>query len=73
MGSILEMIIVLAAAAVLTMQGIKEDVANKRTALLQAEGQNQAAINAGLADYLTHRIFETFARAVAPQKMSMVG
>jgi hypothetical protein len=56
MGSILEMIIVLAAAAVLTMQGIKEDVANKRTALLQAEGQNQAAINAGLADYLTNNV-----------------
>jgi hypothetical protein len=56
MGSILEMIIVLAAAAVLTMQGIKEDVANKRTALLQVEGQNQAAINAGLADYLTNNV-----------------
>jgi hypothetical protein len=56
MGSILEMIIVLAAAAVLTMQGIKEDVANKRIALLQAEGQNQAAINTGLADYLTNNL-----------------
>jgi hypothetical protein len=56
MGSILEMIIVLAAAAVLTMQGIKEDVADKRIALLQAEGQNQAAINAGLADYLTNNV-----------------
>lgn len=56
MGSILEMIIVLAAAAVLTMQGIKEDVANKRIALLRAEGQNEAAINAGLADYLTNNL-----------------
>ncbi|CAE6962188.1 hypothetical protein [Paraburkholderia domus] len=56
MGSLLEMMIVLLCAAVLTMQGIKEDVAHKRVALLQNEGQNQASINAGLGDYITNNV-----------------
>jgi hypothetical protein len=56
MGSLLEMIIVLLGAAVLTMQGIKEDVAHKRVALLQNEGQNQASINAALGDYITNNV-----------------
>jgi hypothetical protein len=56
MGSILEMMIVLLGAAVLTIQGIKQDVANQRIATLQSEGQNEAAINAGLADYLTNQL-----------------
>lgn len=56
MGSLLEMMIVLLGAAVLTMQGIKEDVAHKRVALLQNEGQNQASINAALGDYITNNV-----------------
>jgi hypothetical protein len=55
-GSLLEMMIVLLSAAVLTMQGIKEDVAHKRVALLQNEGQNQASINAALGDYITNNV-----------------
>ncbi len=56
MGSILEMMIVLLGAAVLTMQGIKEDVAHQRTVLLQNEGQHQASINAALSDYITNNV-----------------
>jgi hypothetical protein len=53
MFSILEMMIVLIGSALLTMQGIKEDVAAKHTNLLQLEGQNQASINAALGSYIT--------------------
>ncbi|MFL9912006.1 hypothetical protein [Paraburkholderia sp. RL17-337-BIB-A] len=56
MGSLLEMMIVLLGAAVLTMQGIKEDVAHKRVALLQNEGQHQASVNAALGDYITNSV-----------------
>lgn len=48
MGSILEMLIVLVGAALLTVQGIKEDIAAKRQNLLQLEGQNMASVNAAL-------------------------
>ncbi|MDR5826011.1 hypothetical protein [Caballeronia sp. LZ043] len=53
MGSILEMMIVLIGAALLTVQGIKEDVAAKRQNLLQIEGQSIATINAALGSYIT--------------------
>jgi hypothetical protein len=53
MFSILEMMIVLIGSALLTMQGIKEDIATKHTNLLQIEGQNQASINAALGSYIT--------------------
>ncbi|MFT4506063.1 hypothetical protein [Caballeronia sp. 15711] len=53
MFSILEMMIVLIGSALLTMQGIKEDIAAKHTNLLQIEGQNQASINAALGSYIT--------------------
>jgi hypothetical protein len=53
MGSILEMLIVLVGAALLTVQGIKEDIAAKHTNLLQIEGQNLASINAALGSYVT--------------------
>lgn len=53
MFSILEMMIVLIGSALLTMQGIKEDIAAKHTNLLQLEGQNQASINAALGSYIT--------------------
>ena len=54
MGSIIEMLIVLVGAALLTVQGIKEDIAAKRTNLLQVEGQNLATINAALGSYITN-------------------
>ena len=41
------MLIVLVGAALLTVQGIKEDIAAKRQNLLQIEGQNIASINCG--------------------------
>ncbi len=53
MFSILEMMIVLIGSALLTMQGINEDIAAKHTNLLQIEGQNQASINAALGSYIT--------------------
>ncbi|SAK90251.1 hypothetical protein AWB75_06291 [Caballeronia catudaia] len=54
MGSILEMLIVLVGAALLTAQGITEDIAAKRQNLLQIEGQNMASINAALGSYITN-------------------
>ena len=48
------MLIVLVGAALLTVQGIKEDIAAKRTNLLQVEGQNLATINAALGSYITN-------------------
>ncbi|MFM0326457.1 hypothetical protein [Caballeronia glebae] len=54
MGSILEMLIVLIGAALLTVQGIKEDISAKRQNLLQIEGQNIASINSALSSYITN-------------------
>jgi len=54
MGSILEMLIVLIGAALLTVQGIKEDISAKRQNLLQIEGQNIASINSALGSYITN-------------------
>jgi hypothetical protein len=54
MGSLLEMLIVLVGAALLTAQGITEDIAAKRQNLLQLEGQNMASINAALGSYITN-------------------
>ncbi|MDR5832401.1 hypothetical protein P9250_31625 [Caballeronia sp. LP006] len=48
------MLIVLVGAALLTVQGIKEDIAAKRQNLLQIEGQNIASINAALGSYITN-------------------
>ena len=53
MGSIIEMVIVLAASALLLVQGIREDVAHKRAALLATEGQNEAIINDALSRWVT--------------------
>ncbi|VXC82269.1 conserved hypothetical protein [Burkholderia sp. 8Y] len=54
MGSILEMLIVLVGAALLTVQGIKEDIAAEHQNLLQIEGQNIASINSALGSYITN-------------------
>lgn len=53
MGSILEMVIVLAAAALFTTQGIREDIAKKRAWLLATEGQNEAILNQALGKWVT--------------------
>ncbi|MDQ7980367.1 hypothetical protein QYH69_24315 [Paraburkholderia sp. SARCC-3016] len=53
MGSIIEMVIVLVAAAALTVQGIREDIAHKRAQLLQIEGQNEEVINSALSQWVT--------------------
>ncbi|OLL27753.1 hypothetical protein BTH42_31610 [Burkholderia sp. SRS-W-2-2016] len=53
MGSIIEMVIVLAASALLLTQGIREDIAHKRAALMASEGQNEAVINDALSKWVT--------------------
>lgn len=53
MFSILEMAVVLVAMALLTIQGIKDDVAKRRTMVLTTEGQNEALINAALSSWVT--------------------
>jgi hypothetical protein len=52
MGSILEMAVVLAAMAVLTVIGIREDVAKKRAELFAIEGQNEAVIAGALGSWV---------------------
>ncbi|MFC0403141.1 hypothetical protein [Paraburkholderia rhizosphaerae] len=53
MASIIEMVIVLVAAAALTVQGIREDIAHKRAQLLAVEGQNEQVINDALSQWVT--------------------
>lgn len=47
------MVIVLVAAAALTVQGIREDIAHKRAQLLSIEGQNEVVINDALSQWVT--------------------
>jgi hypothetical protein len=51
MGSIIEMVIVLAASAILTMVSIREDVAKHRIEVLSVEGQNESVIAAALGKW----------------------
>ncbi|CAN7794813.1 hypothetical protein LJR267_009521 [Paraburkholderia hospita] len=51
--SIIEMAIVLLAAAIMTVVGIKQDVAKQRAGLLAAEGQSEARINDALSKWST--------------------
>ncbi|MGF6265351.1 hypothetical protein OKW49_006344 [Paraburkholderia youngii] len=44
MGSLLEMMFVLLGSAILTVQGIKLDIENKRATMLALEGQNEATL-----------------------------
>jgi hypothetical protein len=53
MGSLLEMMFVLLGAAILTVQGIKEDVAHKRDAMLAVEGQNEATLVTAYDSWIT--------------------
>jgi hypothetical protein len=52
--SIIEMVVVLVAAALLTVVGIKEDAAKRHLQVLTAEGQNEAVINAALGSWVTN-------------------
>ncbi|MGP8484644.1 hypothetical protein ACT2FY_01345 [Paraburkholderia fungorum] len=54
MFSIVEMVVVLVAAALMTVVGIKEDAAKRRLQVLTAEGQNEAVINAALGNWVTN-------------------
>jgi len=54
-GSILELIIYLAAAAILTVVGIQNDIAKKHSQMLAAEGVNEAAIVGALGTYSTEQ------------------
>jgi hypothetical protein len=51
--SIIEMAIVLLAAAIMTVVGIRQDVAKQRAGLLAAEGQTEARINDALSKWST--------------------
>lgn len=52
-ASIIEMVIVLVAAAAMTIIGIQEDIAKRRASLMASEGQNEAVINSKLADWVS--------------------
>ena len=54
MFSIVEMVVVLVAAALMTVVGLKEDAAKRRLQVLTAEGQNEAVINSALGDWVTN-------------------
>ncbi|MEI5998510.1 hypothetical protein H3V53_15215 [Paraburkholderia bengalensis] len=53
MGSLLEMMFVLLGAAILTVQGIKQDVAHKRDTMLAVEGQNEATLVTAYDSWIT--------------------
>jgi type II secretory pathway pseudopilin PulG len=53
--SIIEMMVVLAVSAILTLVTIQEDVAKRHTQMLTAEGYNEAAIVNALQTYLTEQ------------------
>lgn len=52
MGSLIEMVFVLGAAAVLTVIGIQQDVAKRRSQVLAIEGQNEAVIVKALGRWI---------------------
>uniref|UniRef100_UPI003BEEB828 hypothetical protein n=1 Tax=Burkholderia arboris TaxID=488730 RepID=UPI003BEEB828 len=55
MLSIIEVVIVLVAAALMTLQGIQRDVEKRRHDVLSVEGMNQAVINAALSKWVTDK------------------
>ncbi|VWC47087.1 hypothetical protein BLA23254_07446 [Burkholderia lata] len=55
MLSIIEVVIVLVAAALMTLQGMQRDVVKRRHDLLSVEGQNQAVISAALSKWVTDK------------------
>jgi hypothetical protein len=52
MGSLIELVFFLAAAAILTLVSIQQDLAKKRGEVLAAEGQNEAVIVSALASWV---------------------
>jgi hypothetical protein len=78
MGGIIEMVVVLAAAALMTIQGIREDIAHKRAALMATEGQNEAVISNALAGWVTDQYasllneFSTSSALSAPSVADLV-
>ncbi|AOJ10102.1 hypothetical protein [Burkholderia mayonis] len=55
MLSIIEVVIVLVAAALMTLQGIQRDVEKRRQDVLSVEGKNQAVINGALSNWVTDK------------------
>lgn len=52
-GSLIELVIVLAASAILTLVGIQNDLAKRHAQVMQSEGYNEATIVGALATWLT--------------------
>lgn len=63
--SIIEMAIVLLAVAIMTVTGIKQDVAKQRAGLLAAEGQSEARINDALSKWSTDNYSSLLAQYTA--------
>ncbi|WP_321810255.1 MULTISPECIES: hypothetical protein [unclassified Burkholderia] len=55
MLSIIEVVVVLVAAGLMTLQAIQRDVETRRHDVLSVEGKNQAAINAALSNWVTDK------------------
>ncbi|MFX1670943.1 hypothetical protein PWR63_01315 [Paraburkholderia sp. A2WS-5] len=53
MGSLIEMVVFLAASAILTVVSIQQDVAKRRAEVLAAEGQNEGVIVSALASWVS--------------------
>lgn len=53
MGSLIELVVVLAASAILTLVSIQQDVAKRRSGVLAAEGRNEAVIVNALASWVS--------------------
>ena len=53
MGSLIEMVVFLAASAILTVVSIQQDVAKRRSEVLAAEGQNEGVIVCALASWVS--------------------
>ncbi|MDN7592193.1 hypothetical protein [Burkholderia seminalis] len=55
MLSIIEVVVVLVAAGLMTLQAIQRDVETRRHDVLSVEGKNQAAINTALSNWVTDK------------------
>ncbi|SIT34876.1 conserved hypothetical protein [Paraburkholderia ribeironis] len=66
MFSIVEMVVVLVAAALMTTVAIREDAAKRRTQVMTAEGVNEAVINSALSDWVTNNYTTLIAGGPVP-------
>ncbi|MGU7771763.1 hypothetical protein ACV229_16530 [Burkholderia sp. MR1-5-21] len=71
MFSIIEMTVVLVAAAMLTVVSIKDDVAKRRTEVLTAEGQNEGVLYQALVQWVTDNYTSLVSQLVAPGPTSV--